>query len=432
MDAGPAGVAPGWVRLVREGELVSAYASSNGSQWTLVGTDRISMASSVYVGLAVTSHNSLLAAKCTFTNVAVRRPAAGGNQSPTVTVTAPASGATFTAPATVTMTASASDPDGSISRVDFYRGSQMVGSDTTAPYSFSWSNQAAGALSLTAIATDNEGATTSSSAVNVTVSGASNQSPTVSLTSPAANATYTAPATIGLTATASDADGSIARVDFYRGSTLIASDTSSPYSATWSGAATGTYSLTAIARDNANAATTSSAVSVTVNPANNVAPSVSVSSPSANATFTAPASVTVQATASDSDGTVSRVEFYRGSTLIASDTSSPYAATWSNAPAGTYSLTARAFDDDGASRTSTAVSITVRTASNQLPNVSITAPAAADPIPRRRRSRSPRTRPIRTAALPASTSSSAASSLPATPRAPTAPRGRTSPPVPTA
>ena len=149
VDAGPAGAAPGWVRLVREGDLVSAYTSGNGSQWTLVGTDRISMPSSIYVGLAVTSHNSFLVANSAFTNVAVRRPAAGDNQSPTITVTAPAGGATFTAPATITMTASASDPDGSISRVDFYRGSQMVGSDTTAPYSFSWSNQAAGALALT-------------------------------------------------------------------------------------------------------------------------------------------------------------------------------------------------------------------------------------------------------------------------------------------
>lgn len=375
MDAGPAGVAPGWVRLVREGDLISAYVSSDGSRWTLVGTDRISMSSSVYVGVAVTSHNSLLMARGTFTNFTVRKPTPGGNTPPTVTVTAPANGSTFTAPATVTMTASASDSDGSVSRVDFYRGSQLVGSDTTAPYSFSWSNQAAGSFALTAVATDNEGATTSSSAVNITVNGSTNRAPTVSLTAPAGGATYTAPATISLAATASDPDGTIARVDFYRGSTLISSDTSSPYTATWSSAAAGTYSLTAVARDNAGATTTSTAVTVTVNPANNAAPTVSLTSPGGGATFTAPANITLQASAADSDGRITRVEFYRGSTLIASDTTSPYSATWSSAPAGTYSLTARAFDEDGASTTSAAVSITVRTASNQLPNVSITSPA---------------------------------------------------------
>jgi Big-like domain-containing protein len=59
---------------------------------------------------------------------------------------------------------------------------------------------------------------------------------------------------------------------------------------------------------------------------------------------------------------VTRVDFYRGSTLIASDTSSPYSATWSNAPAGTYALTAVAFDNGGASTSSSAVSVTVSTA----------------------------------------------------------------------
>ena len=53
-------------------------------------------------------------------------------------------------------------------------------------------------------------------------------------------------------------------VDFYVGSQLIASDTSSPYSASWTNVAAGTYSLTAVARDNSGGTKTSTAVSVTV------------------------------------------------------------------------------------------------------------------------------------------------------------------------
>src|SRR5205085_2426285 len=93
---------------------------------------------------------------------------------------------------------------------------------------------------------------------------AANQAPTVSLTAPANGAAYTAPATVPLTATASDTDGTIARVDFYSGTTLIGSATASPYSVTWSNVAAGTYSLTAVARDNAGATTTSAARSITV------------------------------------------------------------------------------------------------------------------------------------------------------------------------
>ena len=203
-----------------------------------------------------------------------------------------------------------------------------------------------------------------------------NQAPTVSLTAPAASATYTAPATIAIAASASDTDGTVSRVDFYQGATLLGSDTTSPYGWTWTNVAAGSYQVTAVARDNGGAARTSAAASVTVNSTANQPPSVALTSPVAGAAFTAPGNVTLAASASDSDGTVARVEFYRGTTLIASDTTSPYSALWSSAPAGVYSLTARAVDDDGATRTSTAVNITLTTVANQLPTVSITSPSA--------------------------------------------------------
>jgi regulation of enolase protein 1 (concanavalin A-like superfamily) len=375
-EPGPTGAAPGWVRLVRDGNLFSAYHSTDGTTWSLIGTDTIAMASSVYVGLAVTSRSTEATATATFTNVTARAATTGTNQPPTVSITSPSAGATFTEPATITVAASASDTDGTIAKVDFYRGSQLVGSDTTNSYSTTFSNVAAGTYQLTAVATDSDGETTTSAPVNVTVNSPSNQAPTVSLTAPAAGATYTAPASITMSATASDTDGTVARVDFYQGSTLVGSDTTSPYSYTWSSVAAGSYQLTAVARDDDGATRTSAAVSVTVNSATNQAPSVALTSPATGATFSAGANITLQATASDTDGTVARVEFYRGSTLIGSDTTSPYSAVWSSAAAGSYSLTARAVDDDGATRTSTAVSISVTTAPNQLPTVSITSPIA--------------------------------------------------------
>ena len=75
---------------------------------------------------------------------------------------------------------------------------------------------------------------------------------------------YTGPCEIEITATAADPDGSVARVDFYAGSSLIASDSASPYAVRWSNVPAGTYALTAIARDNNGAAATSSSVPVTV------------------------------------------------------------------------------------------------------------------------------------------------------------------------
>ncbi len=88
--------------------------------------------------------------------------------------------------------------------------------------------------------------------------------PTVSLTGPANGATYTAPANMSITATASDSNGTVSRVDFYAGGTFLGSDASSPYSFNWTAVAAGSYSLTAVAVDNGGASTTSGAVNVAV------------------------------------------------------------------------------------------------------------------------------------------------------------------------
>ena len=193
---GSGGGAPGWVRLVREGNLFSAYTSSDGTTWSLVGTDTINLPSTVYVGLAVSSHDVAATATATFSNVTARALTTGTNQPPTVSITSPSTGATFTAPATITLSASASDTDGTVARVEFYRGSTLIASDATNPYSATFSNAAAGTYQLTAVATDSDGVTATSSPVSVTVNAPNNQAPTVSLTSPAAGATYTAPASV--------------------------------------------------------------------------------------------------------------------------------------------------------------------------------------------------------------------------------------------
>ncbi|MEO7271708.1 MAG: Ig-like domain-containing protein [Vicinamibacterales bacterium] len=91
-----------------------------------------------------------------------------------------------------------------------------------------------------------------------------NVAPTVSLTSPADGASYAAPATIAVTATAGDSDGSVSKVDFLANGSVVATDTTAPYSATLSNLGAGGYVLTAIATDNAGATATSAARTATV------------------------------------------------------------------------------------------------------------------------------------------------------------------------
>jgi hypothetical protein len=466
-------------------------------------------------------------AGATTTSTAATVTVSAANNPPTVTLTAPANGATYTAPATISLTAAASDPDGTVSKVDFYNGATLLGTATTAPYSYSWTGVAAGTYTLTAKATDNSGASTTATAAVVTVStpvvrtnvalasnggvasassagtyvaanvnngsrtpaggywrdatfntwpdwaqvtfngqksiteidvitaqdsltstteptstmtfttngitafdvqycptgttctattgwatvpggsvtgnnlvwrtftfpaittdrirvnviaslannsrlveleaytsagGIANQPPTVTLTSPANGATYTAPATISLTATAADSDGTVTKVDFYNGTTLLGTTSTAPYSYSWTGVVAGTYTLTARATDNAGASTTSTAATVTVSAPANVPPTVTLTAPVNGATYTAPATISLAATASDPDGTVSKVDFYNGATLLGTASTAPYSYSWTGVVAGTYILTAKATDNAGATTTSTAATVTISAA----------------------------------------------------------------------
>jgi hypothetical protein len=99
---------------------------------------------------------------------------------PTVRITRPADGATFTAPATFAIQADAAETGGDITRVDFYRGGTLLGTDTSAPYRFTWKNVSSGTYPLTAVATDSGGTTAISPVVKIKVKsgGGSGVSPT--------------------------------------------------------------------------------------------------------------------------------------------------------------------------------------------------------------------------------------------------------------
>jgi regulation of enolase protein 1 (concanavalin A-like superfamily) len=261
---GPAMTTPRWVRLVRSGFQFTAYASADGVNWTTIGSDTVPMADTVYVGLAVTSHNVSATTTATIDHFALTQASAPPNQLPVVSLTAPAGGATFTAPASITVGATASDPENRLSRVEFYAGSTRIGSLTAAPFQVAWSSVAAGTYSLTAVAFDLDGGSATSVPVTIDVSSAANQRPTVGLTAPSTGATFTAPATIALAASASDPDGSVAKVEFYAGSTLLGTDTTAPYTFSWTGVPAGSYTVKAIVYDNTGASTTSAPITVSV------------------------------------------------------------------------------------------------------------------------------------------------------------------------
>ncbi len=370
---------------------------------------------------------------------------------PSVSLTSPSGGATFIEGANINITANASDSDGTVTKVEFYQGSTKLGEDTSSPYSYSWNNVQPGSYSLTAKATDNEGATTTSSTVNITVNS-----------SGGGTTEYFVESGGILSIEAEHFDGSVAGSGSTSGSSLeVFTDTNAsngegiratPNTGVNAGATTngpgytydvyfnttGTYKvwirmLGAGGGDDSwhigldgtlltgggyglgdtqpnwtwvndvmagptgitmNVTTpgahtinvwmredgaqldklvfTQGAVPTGAGPAEsprgdgsgtpNVAPVVSLTAPANAATFTEGNSINITADASDSDGSVDKVEFYQGSTKLGEDTSSPYNYTWNNAQVGSYTLTAKAIDDKGAETTSSGVSVTVEAA----------------------------------------------------------------------
>jgi RHS repeat-associated protein len=99
-------------------------------------------------------------------------PCSSAGSAPTVSVTSPAANSAFSAPATVTVMAAAQDSDGTVAQVAFFVNGNPIGTATSNPFTVQWPNVQAGAYSLTAVATDNEGLQTTSAAVPITVGAA--------------------------------------------------------------------------------------------------------------------------------------------------------------------------------------------------------------------------------------------------------------------
>jgi regulation of enolase protein 1 (concanavalin A-like superfamily) len=440
------GTFPHWVRLVRAGQTFRAYFSSDGITWTSGGSTTIVMGSTIYVGLAVTSHNQAALATAKFRNVSVTSTAV--NKPPVVSLTAPANGAQFDAPATIQLTASASDAGGSVQQVQFFNGSTVIGTDTTSPYTVSVSNVPEGSYTLKAVALDNGGATASSSVSitvgpgksdwldddigsvgaagsatfdlnRVTVRGAgadiwgtsdtfhfayqtltgdgeivarveSLQATNVwakagvmmreSLSASSVHALSLVSASRSVAfqrrlypgGTSSHTAGSASAPPRWvrlvrQGSTFIASESATGTSWTVIGSQTINMPSTlyvglAVTSHTTGVLTTAVFSNVTIRATASTAnqsPTVVITSPASGATLTAPATINIAASASDAGGSIAQVQFFAGSTLLGTDTTSPYTFSWTNVAAGSYSLKAVARDNLGATRTSAAVTVTV-------------------------------------------------------------------------
>ena len=275
---------------------------------------------------------------------------------PTIAITNPPSGTIVVAPTNVLIEARAADADGTVTKVSFFADAALLGSGTNAPFAFTWTNPPVGAHTLLAVALDDSGLSTTSAPVVLAV-----EDPIVRLTAPTNGARFLAPASVSLIATVTETNVPVTQVEFFAGGSSIGLLNGGPWNFTWNISQLGPQTLRAVATD-ASGTHTSAPVALEI--ISHAAPVVSIIAPPNYSVVPSGTNLTVTATASDSDGTVTNVEFFLNGFRVANDTTAPYNYIWSNAPLGNFTLTARATDNEGLTNWSGAVNVSVVLSAN--------------------------------------------------------------------
>ncbi len=158
----------------------------------------------------------------------------------------------------------------------------------------------------------------------ITVPPPGNQQPVVTITSPSNNENFPdSPASITVSVSATDSDGSIEKVELRQNGILVDSDISAPYEFNLTGLEEGAYEFEARAFDNENAIKSTS-VTISVGEVSNLAPIVSFETPNNGSSIVAGSDLYVKVNASDADGKVSNVWLYIDDGLVRKEGVAPY------------------------------------------------------------------------------------------------------------
>ncbi len=291
---------------------------------------------------------------------------------PVASITAPTNNSTYASPAAFTIKANASDPDGTVKKVAFYKDANLLGVDSTSPYTYNVTNLYGGTYAFTARATDNAGLIGTSAAVNIVVTGGSGDGYCGTATS--LDYKYKIESTGGIVTFTFTPLTPIIGCAYsliyiregltggYAGTSMvgIGSDftytkaiaDSTPISVYF------TYQVPSGGERNSSANPHSYKVGTNCTGITGV-PKVSITFPLNNAVYTEPANFTIKATATD-NGTIAKVDFLKGASLLGTDVSNPYTYDWVNAPAGNYTLAAKATDNESLTGLSTLIKIVVK------------------------------------------------------------------------
>ncbi|EGQ9595177.1 chitinase [Vibrio parahaemolyticus] len=359
------------------------------------------------------------------------------NLPPTIAFSSPANNAQIPEGSVITLLANATDEDGQVAQVEFLAGNQTVAVVTQAPFKADWT-AAKGVSQLAAIATDNEGAVTTTNVSIFVQPQTELPAPTVKLTTPTGTETPNVGDSVTVMAQAADSDGVVTQVEFFVNNQSVAIDTNAPYEYVWTASA-GTHTFKAQATDDSNLSTMSQEVSLIVGNSNSggcadavpyvagtrydvgalvsnlnqkyrcdvagwcssdatwayepgeglywkdawtglgacaTPPQVTITTPTDGQVVLAGSNNEITANASDADGKVTQVEFFANNASLGVVTQAPYSVTWNATLIGANQLKAVATDNDNNASESV---VNVNVSDKDLV-ISLTSPSAGQTV----------------------------------------------------
>ncbi|MCH7398638.1 Ig-like domain-containing protein, partial [Belliella sp. DSM 107340] len=323
------------------------------------------------ISARTTDDNGSTASSTEINILVIERP----NNSPEITITAPSDNDQFFVGDPINIAANAVDADGSITKVEFFAGNNLLATDTQAPFAFVWNDAPLGNHVISARTTDDNGSTASSTEINILVIERPNNSPEITITAPSDNDQFFVGDPINIAANAVDADGSITKVEFFAGNYLLATDTQAPFAFVWNDAPLGNHVISARTTDDNGSTASSTEINILVIERPNNAPTVNITAPLTNTKFNKGDEIVIEVNAQDTDGTIAKVEFFYGNMFLGSDLTAPYSFNWTNAPAGKHIITAKAIDNKSVAINSSPISIEV-IEHQRSPSVRIVSPIA--------------------------------------------------------
>lgn len=307
---------------------------------------------------------------------------------PVVNLVQPSSDRLVTVGQSISLAAQASVSGGTIASVRFFyrntpgnvSSANLIGEDTSSPYTASFTPTSEGTFYIYAVATSNSGRD-SAGTPPVAVTAGPLGPPTVELVAPPT--TVTVGSDLLLSAEAGDADGEVAQVRFFANGVEVGVSTGGDgsgnvFTTEWSPSAAGTFDIVAEAIDGDGLSSQSNVETVTVNPEIGSAPIVSAGAlPSGDSLgrFLLGSTVVLRASARDLDGTVEEVQIFMNGAEVGSFTEEPFTVPFTFTQEGVFVLSAFARDDDG-NVTVSSVQLSSLDANLPIPQVDITSPGS--------------------------------------------------------